>query len=318
MTLVYSQTATLALALIVVPITIFVFGVSMLGRALERARENMQTLYRRKSDEEKIALGEHKAALARATEESETSGVLGDKIGEIQRKIVTSQKAVEHYDREVEAAGSGALSLTVANCVVVPVFWFFICFALASSAAGLAGSSTFLRGWLATLVPLALWSLGLASALFGFVRFVIPSLRKIQEVAVQSDEVYQKSTIEAMTTALARHEETRRPELVIAPDSRSLTIAPLVQSNFKLFFSVLYAQGVHRGALQRVVPQSTGGVPVSWPQDLDARGESANARRAHDAPVLREDTARDNPTDRTVADRATRARSVSAWLLCSV
>jgi hypothetical protein len=243
MTTVYSQTATLALALIVMPVTIFVFGVSMLGRALKRAEEKEKLLLDHKKDAATKSLAAYKSALQEATAGSSTTGDLGKKVAVIQEQLDSTERNLKSLGVQAVAARESARCLTVTNCVVYPVLSFLICFALALAAASLHGSSTLPEGWVATLVPPGLWLFGLASAFLGFVRFVMPSLRKIQEVAVQSDEVFQKSTVEAMMTALEGHEEARRPKLVMVPDYPSFKVTPTARSDFTLSFSLFLEKG---------------------------------------------------------------------------
>jgi hypothetical protein len=297
MTTLYLQTAAVALALIVMPITIFVFGVSMLGRALKRAQEREQGLLEAKRVEEQKGLEQYKDDLGKAVSESKTTGTLGHRIDEIKRKLSRSERLVKHTNRQIAAVRSGPKCLTVSNCVIAPVLLLVVCFALAHLAAGLDSSSILPQGKLITHAPLVLWLLGLASAVVGVVGFVLPSLYKIQEVAVQSDEVFQKSTVEAMMTALERHEEARKPELVMNPETDSFAVAPVAGSDFKLNFVLFLSRGFvgqhcsvlffsHGGEFQ--FPKKVTWVQTSgrfWPGALTTRTSFDRLQRGINQPL---------------------------------
>ncbi len=195
MSTIYQLTFFLALALLAILITIFVFAVSLLGRAMEAAAktEKAQLLERKQSNEEAMA------AIKKEIEEAEGQIPKG-----LTQKLAKLEKRDKDFGRELAKIRKSPEVLTVRGGVVPPSALLIGALILSGTAWGLSN--------IQNLVSIALWLMG--SAAIGYSTYrIYKSLKVIESVAITSEEAALKRTIEAFKIAQKELEEEKRPEL---------------------------------------------------------------------------------------------------------
>lgn len=198
MNIIYQFTFYLALSLLAIIITVFVFAVSLLGRAMEAAA---------RSQEQKIS--ERKAINAKEIEElREEMGKPGPD-GQIPHGLTEKLKNLEKQDKkfqkELDQIKSAPSLLTVKGGLLPPSKLFLAAMVLSSLASGLSGLKN-------ALIPLTSWALSMAAVGTGVWK-VCCSLKVIEEVAITSEEAGHRKAIDALKTALLEVEEEKRPQL---------------------------------------------------------------------------------------------------------
>jgi len=199
---IYQLTFFLALGLLAIVITIFVFAVSLLGRAIEAAARSEKD----KLAERKASNVEEMAAIRQEIQEAETSGQIPKGL---RRKLDKLEKKDKKFEKELGKIRKAPEPLTVRGGVFYP------CASLIAALV-LNGGALFLSNiqnihW---AIPLSVWILGLATIGYSIYR-MCKSLKVIQSVATPSEEVAFKRETEAFKSALKELEEERRPELML-------------------------------------------------------------------------------------------------------
>jgi len=199
MEVIYQLTFFLALALLAILITVFVFAVSLLGRALETAARNE----RQKITERKENNAKEMAAIKKNIEKAEAEGEIPKGLA---RKLDDLERKDKNYDKELSRIRRAPELLTVRVGVVHPG----ICLTLALI---LSGGAWFYRD-IGTAAPITLWLLGLAAIVYSGFR-ILCSLRVIESVAITSEAEAERRLARAVKAALIEVEEEKRPELLL-------------------------------------------------------------------------------------------------------
>jgi ABC-type multidrug transport system fused ATPase/permease subunit len=197
----------LSVALLAVVVTIFVFASSLLGRAVEAHRDDQEKL----RNEEEELLTQRREELQKKLQRSVTAEDMSqvrEEIEKLEAEIAKIKNKSESIEKSYEVFG-------VKGGVVYPS----LCFIASSVLSGFAWS--FEQAWLgfhlgSLFIPITpvLWFLALLAMGWGIERLYL-SLRKIQEVAVTSEEAALKRTVEAFKTAQTELEEKKRPKLFL-------------------------------------------------------------------------------------------------------
>lgn len=197
----------LGIALLAIVVTIFVFASSLLGRSVEAHRNDQEELRKQKEQ----SLSQHKEELQKQLKESTTKKDmkrLREEIGKVEAEIAEFEEKSEGIKKSYEVFG-------VKGGVVYPA----LCFLASSILSGFAWSLA--RSWIgfnlgSSFIPITpiLWLLALLAMGCGIERLYL-SLKKIQEVAVTSEEAALKRTVEAFKIAQRELETEHKPELEI-------------------------------------------------------------------------------------------------------
>lgn len=197
MGVIYQLTFFLALALLAILITIFVFAVSLLGRAMEAAaKTEKEKLLERKENNVKAM-----EAIKKKIDEAEGQIPKG-----LTKQLEKLEKADGEFDRELAKIRKAPELLTVKGGVAPPASYLLGALILSAGAWGLSDMQNF--------VPVTFWILGLAAIVYSIFR-IYRSLKVIESVAVTSEEAALKRTVEAFKIAQKALEEERKPELAL-------------------------------------------------------------------------------------------------------
>lgn len=225
---IYQLTFFLALGLLAIQITIFVFAVSLLGRAMEAAAKNeKEKLLERKENNE-----EAMAKIKKKIEEAE--GQIPKGLTHELRKL---ERKDEKFEKEVSRIRKAPALLTVKGGVVPP-------------GASLLGALAFICvAWylytienLAGLIPLVIWIVGLAAIGYSIFR-ICCSLKVIENVAITSEEAALKRTVEAYKVAQKELEEEKKPKLGLNFEGARPPFRIEVGSQITLRFGLYLTQG---------------------------------------------------------------------------
>jgi Flp pilus assembly protein TadB len=199
---IYQLTFFLGLGLLAIVITIFVFAVSLLGRAMEAAArsEKDKLAERRKSNTEQMA------AIRKEIEEAEAKGQIPKGLT---RKLDKLEKKDKKFEKEQSKIRKAPELLTAKGGVYYTCV--FLVITLVTSGVALYLSTLKDMNF---LIPLLIWIAGLITAGYGIYR-ICQSLRVIQSVAVTSEEAWLKRTIDAFKIAEKELEEEKRPEITL-------------------------------------------------------------------------------------------------------
>lgn len=199
---IYQLTFFFALGLLAVIITIFVFAVSLLGRAMEAAARSE----RDKVAERKANNVEEMAAIRKEIQEAEASGQIPKGLT---RKLDKLEKRDKKFVKELSKIRKAPESLTARRGVFYPCA--FLVAALVLNGAAWYLSSVENINW---AIPVSIWIIALAAIGYSIYR-ICKCLNVIQDVAITSEEAWIKKTVEAFKIAEKELDEERRPELTL-------------------------------------------------------------------------------------------------------
>lgn len=187
----YDVTILLAVGLLAIVVAIFVFGVSLLGRAMEATKKEERERVAKREEE----LQEDIEQLKKRAEEIKASGsteALKKELKEVEKKSKDSK-------RKLKRARAEPRRLTVKESVAFPSI------ALLASVLLAVLSKLLTDGRLSYL----LWGLSLLALAWSVYR-IYQTLQVIEKVAITSEEAYFARTTEAFKAALEEHEEEKR------------------------------------------------------------------------------------------------------------
>jgi len=179
-------------------ITIFVFAVSLLGRALEAAARNE----REKITERKENNAKEMAAIRKEIEEAEAKGEIPKGLT---RKLEKLERKDKDFSKELSRIRKAPELLTVKGGVFPPGVLLLVALIL-------NGLAWYLSNIQILRVPDIIWILGLAAMVYSIFR-ICRSLKVIESVAITSEEAALKRTIESFKIAQKELEEEKKPKL---------------------------------------------------------------------------------------------------------
>ncbi len=195
---VYQLTFFLALGLVAVVITIFVFAVSLLGRAMETATNSEKVIIAKR----KAVNMEQMEVIKKEIEDAKANGGLP---GGLTRKLNKLLKRDREFEKELSTTRKAPELLTVKGGVVHPVAFLGTALALTIIASRLSsiGIST---------MPDIIWGLGVAAIIYGGYR-IYRTLKVVEGVAIPSEEAAFRRMIDALKRTQVELEEERKPIL---------------------------------------------------------------------------------------------------------
>ncbi|MCJ7426353.1 MAG: hypothetical protein MUO17_04390 [Dehalococcoidales bacterium] len=224
---IYEWTFFLALGLLAIVVTIFVFAVSLLGRALETAsREQEKTTKEQKETTEKEI-----AAIQKQISDLGKKGRIDkEKLKELEKKLKQLRKQEEKFEKKLGRIGKTPELLTVKGGVVPCGGCLLAALVLTSTAWYLSTIENLI--W-ALDVPI--WILGLAAIGYTISR-IYQCLRVIESVAITSEEAALARETKALKGALVEFEEGKKPKLRLALADKKfpLRVRADSESSFKL------------------------------------------------------------------------------------
>jgi hypothetical protein len=202
----YEWTFFLTLGLLAIVITIFVFAVSLLGKALETAAESEK----KKLAERRYKNAREMAAIREKIRKAERRGQLSrGLIRQLQKELKKLEKRDEKDEKELGRIRGAPTLLTVRGGVVP-------CGSCLLAAAVLTG----IAWYLSTIKNFNLgysvftWILGIAAISYTTYR-IYHCLKVIEDVAIISEEATLRKQVEALKVAERELEEEKRPKLVL-------------------------------------------------------------------------------------------------------
>jgi len=199
---IYQLTYFLALTLLAIVIAIFVFAVSLLGRAIESAAK----IEREKIDERKRINTKEIERLQEDIDKAKEKGEIPD---ELLQKLDILKRNDKNFEKALQKIRKAPEALTVKKGVFYPSSFLILSLILC----GLAWYLSNIEGlcWVWSFVP---WILGLAAIGYS-VCIVCKSLKLIQDVAVTSEEAWTAKIVQAFKIAQKDLEEEKRPEVTL-------------------------------------------------------------------------------------------------------
>lgn len=204
---IYQITAFFAISLIAITVTIYVLGVSLLGRAIKQATQA------------KLQVEMEKAAIEK-TQQEEMRTKLNDKNtkydekqrAEMMQKLKKHEKESKKYKKKMQKIENGPFLLTVKGGVILPgtiqIIGFFTIL-LAINLTELLKNRLLFE---TITIPHIVWLFGL-SLLFVSIFHIIKTLTEIQNIAIESEQQAHKKTIAAFVEALKEREDQSKPVL---------------------------------------------------------------------------------------------------------
>ena len=233
---IYQLTFFLALGLLAIVITIFVFAVSLLGRAMEAAaKSEKEKLAERKENNAK-----EMTAIKKEIEEAEANEQIPR--GMI-RKLQKLEKRDKKFGKELSKIRRAPELLTVKGGVLPVGSCLLGALILNGGAWYLSNGQIF--SW---IIPVLIWILGLAAigySIYGIYR----CLRVIESVAITSEQAALLRETEALKRTFRELEEERRPVLELEFKDEQPPFRMETQSERLIKFTV----GLSRGDIARDV-----------------------------------------------------------------
>ena len=192
--------AFLSFGLLAVLIPVFVFAVSLLGRAIEKSAEEKE----QKENDLNRKVQEANQKIKEISAKIKDTG----KTDELEKEIKERKLAISKYERELRRIRNIPKYLTVKGCIISPGWRFLTAFIISSFAKQFPIIQ--FNGFVTSYFLLNI--LSLAFFLWGF--FIIyQCLNVIQEISLTTDQAQYKRMVEALETALRKHEQSKEPEL---------------------------------------------------------------------------------------------------------
>ena len=195
----YQATFFLAIATLAILVTIFVFSSSLLGRAIERAAQDQKKLREEQEQSYNERIKEAQVELKKAEKTGDPQ--------KAQKALRDLVKEKEEFEKKSKAIEKGYSVFTTRRGVAHPGLLLFLSLILSAVAWGFSGGSW---QWL----TFYLWGAALLAMGWGGYRLYF-SLKKIEEVAITSEEAALKREAEAFELALTEYEEKRKPKLAL-------------------------------------------------------------------------------------------------------
>jgi hypothetical protein len=225
----------LSIALLAIVTTIFVFASSLLGRAVEAHRDDQEKLNKEKEE----LLTRNREDLQSKLQKSVTA----EDISQLKKEIEKLEAEIAKIKKKSENIKKSYEVFEVKGGVFYPA----LCFLASLILSGIAWSLS--QAWIgfnlgSAFIPYTpmLWLLALLAAGCGIERLYL-SLRKIQEVAVTSEEAALRRTVEAFKTAQTELEEKKRPKLILFFKGEKPPFSVKAGSTLAMTFIVTLIQG---------------------------------------------------------------------------
>jgi len=225
---VYQLTFLFGLVLLAIFITVFVFAVSLLGRAMEAAA----TVERGKVEERKENNIKEMSDIRKDIQKAEKKGELPKGL---RRKLEKLEERNREFDNELSKIRKAPELLTVKGGVIYPCVYIIWGLILSGTASYLSTIKDF-----NVFTPLFIWLLGLSAIGYSIYR-LCKSLRVIENVAVTSEEAWITKTVEAFKIAQKELEEEKKPilELMFMDNSPPYSVEAESEISIKCRINVI-------------------------------------------------------------------------------
>lgn len=230
---IYQLTFFLALALLAVVVTIFVYAVSQVGRATNLASKEQEVILWQQKEAKKRRIEE----LQKRLEEAKETGHL-DKFRLID-EILKTEWEIASYNDKLKHLEERVTLLTRRGAVIWPSGFFAATLALNIIASGIAASQN--------PAAFTLWLVSLGTLGYGIFR-VFKTLGAIQEVTISSEEALEKLP-EAVKKALKELEEEKKPILKLG----FLEAQPPFHAEIESEMAIKFNIGLSRGDIARKI-----------------------------------------------------------------
>lgn len=224
-TLPYTATSNLAIALLAISATVFIFAVTLLGNAIDRAREEESAakLEGKKDFDLKINDLENKVKAAR---ESGDGSMLEAQLEDLTR----GRKKVNQQLSEIQTKYA---ALSLKGGFTKPASLFLLGLVLNEIAHHLRhGNAVFM------------WVLAAISIGFGC-KFVYSCLLLVEEISAASDEYQNRKLANAFQTALAEHEKTHQESVVVDSFRPAFPLSATKGQKLEITFRANIVRGKH-------------------------------------------------------------------------
>lgn len=273
-TIVYQVTVILAIALLAVVVTIFVFASSLLGLAVESASKEEED--KRAQQDSRIG---KQVEQARTELDQAAAGTGEFEQAEKTLKALIDQK--KEFEKETERIRQGYEVFRPKGGVLYPSIPILISLVLSALAWGL-GMDTHQS------LSLCLWGISVAALGFGFYR-IYYGLKKIERVAVTSEQAALMRMTKALGVALEKHDEAVKPELELEFEERKPPFHVKKESTLSIPFELEVVKGsiVKKPEVWFFAPQDFSFPDQkTWSQDVDFEIPSARTYKEQFPDVL--------------------------------
>lgn len=190
---VYSTLISINIALIAAALTVFVISVTFLGRAIKKATDAKIEAQKKQEaeSEQSIKMAEKNLKNKKPEEARKELDILRSKNRKLEQK---TEAEIERYQ-----------SLTAKKCVFYPS----LCFTISITLSVLSGNMTS-----NSIVEILLFVTSILILSLG-AYFISMPIIVVGEIAKESDEVNQRSMVDAFKTALVEHENEKKPSFII-------------------------------------------------------------------------------------------------------
>jgi hypothetical protein len=192
MSLPFSTTSTIAITLLAIIIPLFILAVSLLGNAIERAKEEKTKAEEQERKDTEVRINDIENKIKEAKETGKTDE-LGTELGKLKRTKKETEAKIKRIQKKYSL-------LEFKKCVLYPGGFFILAIILNEVAQIYFKFSTVF--WVGSI-------LGIVSGSYRLCK----CLMLAQEVAVTSEEFQTRRLIEAFRKALNLHEEAKLIEL---------------------------------------------------------------------------------------------------------
>lgn len=225
--IVYQLTFFLALGLLAIVVTIFVYAVSQVGRATESASREQQSILLG----QKEAQGQQIEKIQQQLEEARKAGHLDE--AKLLAELQDTKERITGYDAQLKHLQERIILIRRRGAVVCPGAFFLAALVLTIVASGLAESYNF--------VAIPLWIISIGALVFGGFR-VFKTLGAIEEVTITSQEAMEKLP-EVVKAALVALEEEKKPELYLTFKGKEFPLHVDADSEVKLLLELRMRKG---------------------------------------------------------------------------
>ena len=255
--IVYQLTFFVALGLLATVVTIFVFAVSLLGRAIEVAAKEQEKTTKDQKDAIEIEI----AKILKQISSLRKKKSIGKELQELEKRLKKLRKQDEEFARKLGRIVKAPELLTVKGGVVPTTSYILGALILSGVAYYLFTIENLL--W---LIHVLIWILGFAAIGYSIFR-IYQSLKVIESIAITSEEAALKRTIESFKIAQKELEEEKKPELRLTFKGKKFPLHVKVDSEVSLPLDLR----IHKGDFAENVK-----VYISASPGLDFSGEDTS------------------------------------------
>lgn len=193
----FSITSTVAITLLSIIVPFFIFAVTLLGNAIERAKEEASKTKEQERKDFNIKINdiENKIKTAKETRDST----------DLEQQLEELKKNRKKFNNQLKNIQRKYSLFSFKESVIFPA-GFFILAILLNEVAKIYEKST--------KVSISLWILAIVAMGIGIYR-LCQALKLVQEVSITSEEFQIKKLVQAFKIALSSHEKEKEEELTI-------------------------------------------------------------------------------------------------------